>query len=120
MPESPRWLIAHNRRKEAKILIEKACKRASTTATPTALTSGVRSQNWKNSDDAIIPAKGTAAEESAKERLRNNVRGFRVLVSNSELRKRILITSFSWMVASLSYYALGKRRNINLPHSFII
>ncbi|XP_076686945.1 organic cation transporter protein [Andrena cerasifolii] len=111
MPESPRWLIAHNRRNEAKILIEKACKRASTAATPTALNSGIGSQNWKNSDDAIIPRKETAAEESTKERLRNNVRGFRVLVSNSELRKRIIITSFAWMVASLSYYALALNVN---------
>ena len=111
MPESPRWLIAHNRRNEAKILIEKACKRASTTATPTALHSGIRNQSWKCSDDAIIPPKETAAEESTKERLRNNVRGFQVLVSNSELRKRILITSFAWMVASLSYYALALNVN---------
>ncbi|XP_054002072.1 organic cation transporter protein-like [Hylaeus anthracinus] len=97
MPESPRWLIAHNRRKEAKTLIEKASKKTSNddTTTDLAIT------NFKNSNVS------TAATETTKERLRKDIQGFQVVISDSELRKRLLITNFNWMVASLSYYALA-------------
>ncbi|CAL7951878.1 unnamed protein product [Xylocopa violacea] len=107
MPESPRWLIAHNRRKEAKMLIDKASKRNSTAT----LTSAVQEHDPKDSNDVTLAAKTTAKEASTKEQLRKNVRGFRLIVTNGELGKRILITNFTWMTASLTYYALALNVN---------
>lgn len=106
MPESPRWLIAHNHRSKAKLLIERACKKTSIITATTALSSGKRSESLKNSDDIIIPA---PVADSVKKQLRKDIKGFYVLITNSELRNRLLITNFNWMVASLSYYALGKK-----------
>ncbi|XP_076231195.1 organic cation transporter protein isoform X2 [Calliopsis andreniformis] len=108
MPESPRWLIAHNRRDEAKALIEKASKKTSTTTATRALTLGMKSDSLQNSDDLIVPG---PVEDSTKERLQKDIKDFQILISNSELRKRILITNFAWMVASLSYYALALNVN---------
>ncbi|XP_043249538.1 organic cation transporter protein-like [Colletes gigas] len=98
MPESPRWLIAHNRRKEAKILIENASKRDSNGTGTTELATTVYKENSNNTMATI---------ETTKERLKKDIKGFRILVSNGELLKRLLITNFNWMVASLSYYALA-------------
>lgn len=103
MPESPRWLIAHNRRKEAKILIEKAFKKTSNVTVTTESTFSTLEEDFKNLDDSIPTI------ETTKNRLRNDIRDFQVLVSNSELRNRLLITNFNWMVASLCYYALGNQ-----------
>ncbi|XP_076754538.1 organic cation transporter protein isoform X2 [Xylocopa sonorina] len=107
MPESPRWLIAHNRRKEAKMLIDKASKRNSTAT----LASAMQNHEFKHSDDVILTPKTSTREASTREQLRKNIRGFRLLVSNGELRKRILITNFTWMTASLTYYALALNVN---------
>ncbi|XP_076163555.1 organic cation transporter protein isoform X2 [Ptiloglossa arizonensis] len=105
MPESPRWLIAHNRRKEAKILIEKAFKKTSNVTVTTESTFSTLEEDFKNLDDSIPTI------ETTKNRLRNDIRDFQVLVSNSELRNRLLITNFNWMVASLCYYALALNLN---------
>lgn len=105
MPESPRWLIAHNRRKEAKILIDKASKmnRIDTTST-VSLT--IEKQELRDTNDITLNPK--LASKSMEDKLQKNIKGFQVLISNGELRKRILITNFTWMTASLTYYALGK------------
>lgn len=103
MPESPRWLIAHNRRHEAKVLIDKASKKNSN-ATATVATI-IQDQEFKDSNDLVMTV--TTNQNSVKEKLRKNMKGFGVLITNSELRKRVLITNFIWMVASLCYYALG-------------
>lgn len=105
MPESPRWLIAHNRRKEAKILIDKASKmnRIDTTST-VSLT--IEKQELRDTNDITLNPKLTS--KSMEDKLQKNIKGFQVLISNGELRKRILITNFTWMTASLTYYALGK------------
>lgn len=106
MPESPRWLIAHNRRKEAKILIDKASKmnRIDTMST-VSLT--IEKQELRDTNDITLSPKLTS--KSMENKLQKNIiKGFQVLISNGELRKRILITNFTWMTASLTYYALGK------------
>ncbi|CAK9831613.1 Organic cation transporter protein [Anthophora retusa] len=111
MPESPRWLIAHNRRQEAKDLIDNACKRRSSATTMTSLTSTIQRQELKDSDDMILSPKTTDSCNSSNDRFHKNIKGFRVLISNSELRKRILITNYAWMTASLTYYALALNVN---------
>ncbi|KOC64247.1 Organic cation transporter protein [Habropoda laboriosa] len=111
MPESPRWLIAHNRREEAKDLIDKACKRSSTVTVTTSLTLAIQRHELKDSDDLILTPKTSDSTNSDKDRLHKNIKGFRVLISNSELRKRILITNYAWMTASLTYYALALNVN---------
>lgn len=97
MPESPRWLITHNRRQEAKSLIDRASKGSPDAEMSTSLTSPIQIQELKQES------------KDTKEGLHKNIKGFLVLLSNSELRKRILITNFTWMTASLTYYALGNR-----------
>lgn len=97
MPESPRWLIAHNRRQEAKSLIDRASKGSPDAEMSTSLTPTIRIQELKQES------------KESKEELHKSIKGFWVLLSNSELRKRILITNFTWMTASLTYYALGNR-----------
>lgn len=99
MPESPRWLIAHNRRQEAKSLIDRASKGSPDAEMSTSLTPTIQIQELKQES------------KDSKEVLHKNIKGFWVLLSNSELRKRILITNFTWMTASLTYYALGNRIN---------
>lgn len=97
MPESPRWLITHNRRQEAKSLIDRASKGSPDAEMSTSLTSPIQIQELKQES------------KDTKEGLHKNIKGFWVLLSNSELRKRIFITNFTWMTASLTYYALGNR-----------
>nr|XP_031841320.1 organic cation transporter protein-like isoform X2 [Nomia melanderi] len=106
MPESPRWLIAHNRRSEAKYLIEKACKRSSSSLAKTESSLSMHEQDFKDSNDSIA-----SNQDSNKGRLRKDIKGLHVLVSNSELRNRLMITNFNWMTASLSYYALALNVN---------
>ncbi|XP_017890706.1 solute carrier family 22 member 16-like, partial [Ceratina calcarata] len=62
-------------------------------------------------DDIIIAQSTTGKQNSTKEQLSKNMKGFMVLVSNSELRRRLCITNFSWMTASLTYYALALNVN---------
>ena len=97
MPESPRWLIAHNRREEAKSLINKASKGSPDTTMIMSVASNTEEEETKQESKNI------------KEGLHEDIKGFWVVVSNSELRKRLLITNFTWMTASLTYYALGDR-----------
>lgn len=106
MPESPRWLIAHNRRKEAKILIDKASKINRIEKMTVSLT--IQKQELKDTNDITLNPKLTS--KSIEDKLHKNIKGFQVLISNGELRKRILITNFTWMTASLTYYALGKHK----------
>ncbi|XP_076277681.1 organic cation transporter protein [Lasioglossum baleicum] len=105
MPESPRWLIAHNRRKEARNLIEKASKRSSSSSAIIETSLTMHCQDFKGSTNSI------ASQDSTKERLKKNIEGLRVLISNRELRNRLIITNFNWMTASLSYYALALNVN---------
>lgn len=97
MPESPRWLIAQNRREEAKSLINKASKASPDITMTTSVASNIEEEETKQESKNI------------RERLHEDIKGFWVVVSNSELRKRLLITNFTWMTASLTYYALGNR-----------
>lgn len=107
MPESPRWLIAHNRRKEAKILIDKASKINQIERTST-VSLTIKKQELRDTNDITFNPK--LISNSIEDKLHKNIKGFQVLISNCELRKRILITNFTWMTASLTYYALGKHK----------
>ncbi|XP_078050216.1 organic cation transporter protein [Augochlora pura] len=106
MPESPRWLITQNRRREAQNLIEKASKVSSTMSTTLETSLSMQRQDFKDSSNSIA-----GNQESGKERLVKNIEGFRVLLGNGELRNRLIITNFNWMTASLSYYALALNMN---------
>ncbi|XP_012348496.1 organic cation transporter protein [Apis florea] len=110
MPESPRWLIAHNRRKEAKILIDKASKMNRIDDTMSTVSLTIEKQELRDTNDITVSPKLTS--KSMENKLQKNIiKGFQVLISNGELRKRILITNFTWMTASLTYYALALNVN---------
>ena len=100
MPESPRWLIAHNRREEAKSLINKASKASPDITMTTSVASNTEEEEEEETK---------RESKNIKERLHEDIKGFWVVISNGELRKRLLITNFTWMTASLTYYALGSR-----------
>ncbi|XP_043523359.1 organic cation transporter protein [Frieseomelitta varia] len=102
MPESPRWLIAHNRRDEAKSLINKASKASPDITMTTSIASNIEEKEEEETKQE---------SKNIKERLHEDIKGFWVVISNSELRKRLLITNFTWMTASLTYYALALNVN---------
>ncbi|KOX69946.1 Organic cation transporter protein [Melipona quadrifasciata] len=102
MPESPRWLIAHNRREEAKSLIDKASKASPDITMATSVASNAEGEEEEETK---------RESKNIKEGLHEDIKGFWVVVSNSELRKRLLITNFTWMTASLTYYALALNVN---------
>lgn len=110
MPESPRWLIAHNRRKEAKMLIDKASK-VNRIERTTTVSSTIQKQELRDTNVITNVNPKLTSTKSIEDKLHKNIKGFQVLISNGELRKRILITNFTWMTASLTYYALGKQKD---------
>ncbi|KAJ8680674.1 hypothetical protein QAD02_016461 [Eretmocerus hayati] len=94
MPESPRWLIARGRREEARVILEK--------------------YHGPIKDDIHFWNLEAKSQKKAADQADDNegiffaqMRGLKIIFSNTELRKRILITCFTWMTASLSYYALA-------------
>lgn len=110
MPESPRWLIAHNRRKEAKMLIDKASK-VNRIERTTTVSSTIQKQELRDTNVITNVNPKLTSTKSIEDKLHKNIKGFQVLISNGELRKRILITNFTWMTASLTYYALALNVN---------
>lgn len=96
MPESPRWLITQNRRKEAQTIIENfygPIRRISDNFEK-------ETKEYEQKKVSQIP------DEKVKfwEKWRNLLD----LVSHVELRRRIIIVYFAWAATSLSYYAIGK------------
>ncbi|XP_011302376.1 organic cation transporter protein [Fopius arisanus] len=96
MPESPRWLITQNRREEARKIIEKYYGPVPTTPVPMSMSSDQRN----NKQNGIH-------EEKKENFIQRNMKSLRILFSNSELRKRLIIMYLSWLTSSLSYYAIA-------------
>jgi len=81
IPESPRWLLVHNKPKEAWEELQK-----------------VANFNRKEMPDGELDQKDATAQRTGD---------FRDLFSSLTMTKRTLISWFSWMVISLVYYAVS-------------
>ncbi|KAK2580809.1 hypothetical protein KPH14_011543 [Odynerus spinipes] len=104
MPESPRWYLSQNRPKDAQKVIEKYYGPIYET-TSTYSVSVVRKPMLEaRSEETEDRASNPSTEEH---RIKANIKGLLTLLLNGELCKRVMITNFAWLTASLTYYALA-------------
>lgn len=104
MPESPRWYLSQNRPEDAQRVIEKYYGPIHET-TETYSISIVRKPMLEIRSQETEDQSSNASSE--EHRIKKNIKGLVTLVCNSELRKRVMITNFAWLTASLTYYALA-------------
>lgn len=97
MPESPRWLISQNRRKEAEYIVTKfyGPLGGESAATVPMIDRNIEKNDLKNGE-------GLTKDAFVKNKL-----SFTIIYTNSELRSRLFIMWISWLSSSLSYWALG-------------
>lgn len=81
LPESPRWLLVNGKRKEAKAILEKACK---INRRPIVQSEFDALDNIKNETDAAGD--------------------IRLLFRFPGMRRNIIIMSFCWMTFSMAYF----------------
>lgn len=93
------------------MLIDKASKVVNRIERTTTVSSTIQKQELRDTNVITNVNPKLTSTKSIEDKLHKNIKGFQVLISNGELRKRILITNFTWMTASLTYYALALNVN---------
>ncbi|XP_067000282.2 organic cation transporter protein isoform X2 [Anabrus simplex] len=104
LPESPRWLMSHGRRKDAWSVVQRANKMLGRRHTMPPATGDT---NTSTKDP--VPMSSTAEEipEPVMKKFIASMRVMGSLLTKCELLKRLLICYYLWFVTSMTYYALS-------------
>jgi len=106
VPESPRWLVAKGRFKEALKILKKGADTNSNTLPPDEEVFAVMQKIFEQEE---MEAAQVAAEgpQTFTEKLYNFFREIILLVETPEMRKRTLNVFYSWLVVAMVYYGLS-------------
>lgn len=107
VPESPRWLIAEGRCKEALDILKKGAERNKRTLPPDSEMMEHMERLYAEEKAQQEEKQTDEAEQTTKDKLYHIFKELIVLVETPEMRKRTLNIFYSWFVVAMVYYGLS-------------